>query len=311
MGLLMGVVFLVLWVMAGSMASPERRGLQDYHGSYLDEMENYGLMIKRRDFADGKVPYLTVRPDGDAGVAKRGGLLRKQLEDRGQVLPEFGKEIGLLVLLHGRNGRKEDLLPVAERFCAVGFVCVIPDLPAHGESAVETVGFGAREFERELAGRVAGEARVALGLGEMPEFLWGLSMGGSFAVHAAAKESKRWERMIIVASFDRLDGVVGDSLGWSSGLLKPVAGWFIEARDGPEIGEVEPVELAKGLRLPGLVIHGNEDDLISIERGRELYDAFAGEKAFLTVPGGNHDNVLVTEAPVYAAMAGWFLDALK
>lgn len=132
-------------------------------------------------------------------------------------------------------------------------------------------------------------------------------MGGSFAVHAIDYDREGWEKLIVVASFDRLEGVVEDSLGMFSGILKPVAMKLIAMRGGPKVGEVEPVALAASLALPTLVIHGDEDDLISYERGANLYSAFAGKKKFVRVPEGTHDNVLITDAPVYAEMAKWLL----
>lgn len=36
-------------------------------------------------------------------------------------------------------------------------------------------------------------------------------MGGSFAIHSAHHEPKRWEKLIIVSSFDSLEGVVDDA----------------------------------------------------------------------------------------------------
>jgi|GEM_PF-3411362 len=37
-----------------------------------------------------------------------------------------------MLILHGRSGMKEDYLAVAERYRAIGFRCLIPDLPGHG-----------------------------------------------------------------------------------------------------------------------------------------------------------------------------------
>ncbi len=296
-----------LWMMAGSVASPERRDLQDYHRDYLDGEKNCGVVVSQKSFLDGKVPCLTVRPDAEGGIAKRGVVLRRQLVEAGVEVPKFGGEAGLLVLLHGRNGRKEDLLPVAERFCAVGFLCVIPDLPSHGESPIETVGFGLRKFEAELPGKVADEVRSELGLEELPQFIWGMSMGGSFAIHAVSLEPERWRGMVIVSSFDRLGGVVGDSMGIFSGALQSWAEDLISVRGGPDVNAVNPVVLAAELKIPTLVVHGEADELISHERGETLYSAFAGPKKFMTISGGTHDNVLVTDAPAYAAMAGWLL----
>jgi len=310
--LLIGVVAVLvfLWFVAGSITSPKRRELQGYHESYLEGASGHGLVVTKHTLTKVGVPCLLVRPDPEAGMAKRGEMMRSQLEDAGQSLSAFGEEKGLLVLLHGRNGRKEDLLPVAERFCAVGFVCVIPDLPAHGESSVRSVRFGESFFEQVLPGKVADETLELLKQKDLPQFLWGMSMGGSIAIHAAAHEPERWKRAIIVSSFDRLDGVVDDSLGWAAEYVKPVLSGLIELRGGPDIEKVIPVNLTQKLQLPTLVIHGDEDELVSHERGRTLYEGFAGEKEFLTVPGGNHDNVLITDAPVYAAMAKWFLKDL-
>jgi pimeloyl-ACP methyl ester carboxylesterase len=304
-------IFVVLWIMAGSIASPERRELQDYHQSYFDRPEEHGLVVEKVDLLDGHAPGLLIRADMKTGPAKRGKLLREQLVAKGLSLSAYGEMRALVVLLHGRNGRKEDLLPVAERFCAVGFACVIPDLPAHGESPTETVGFGTRKFEVQLPGDVADEARVLLGVPDLPEYLWGMSMGGSFAIHAAALQPDRWKRIVVVASFDRLSGVVEDTLGITSAIFQPLAEKLIVARGGVDVKQVNPVDLVGGIESPVLVVHGDKDDLISHHRGEALFEAFPGKKKFITVPGGNHDNVLVTDAPVYAEMAKWFLKALE
>lgn len=309
--LLAFIGFAGLWIMAGSVASPKRRALQDYHQSYFESPQEHGLLVERVELLDGHAPGLLVRADAGSGPAKRGQILRDQLMAEGLVLPAYGEIKALLVLLHGRNGRKEDLLPVAERFCAVGFACVIPDLPSHGESPIATVGFGSREFEMELPGKVADAVKVKLGLGAMPEFLWGMSMGGSFAIHAAAFQPDRWKGIVIVASFDRLSGVVEDSMGIFSGMFSSLAGRLIVLRGGVDVNQVNPVDLAGRIASPVLVVHGDEDELISHERGEALFQAVTAKKKFVTVPSGNHDHVLVTKAPVYAEMASWFLEPVE
>lgn len=94
------------------------------------------------------------------------------------------------------------------------------------------------------------------------------------------------------------------------GLSREVRGLVVllHGRNGRK-EDLLPVAKAETLRIPTLVIHGDEDELISEGRGRELYNSFAGPKRWLTVSGGNHDNVLVTEAPVYAEMVKWLLEA--
>ena len=300
-----GFLFLVvLWIAAGRIASPERRELQGYHREFLKAPAEHGVVVSEFEFLDGKVPTLVVQPDAKSGPGERGSLLRGQLVAKGIPVGVYGKVDQVAVLLHGRNGRKEDLLSVAERMCAAGMVCVIPDLPSHGESPVATVGFGARNFERALPGTVADEAVAALGLGELPLVLWGMSMGGSFSIYAAELEPDRWERMVIVSSFDTFGGVIDDS--WAGGF-RPLLDPMIKARGGAEVVNVRPVNLVRGLRVPTLFVHGDADELIGLGRGRALYEAHGGEKEFLVVEGGTHSNVLVTEAPVYVEMAAWLM----
>ena len=143
----------------------------------INNPEDFGLSISSYDCLEGQVPCLLVEPDGIAGAGKRGKLLRQQLAAKRVELTAYGQVRGIVVLLHGRNGRKEDLLPVAERFVAAGFRCVLLDLPAHGDSPIESMSFGSSEFERQIPRRVLTEVKSQFGLPDEPAVLWGLSMG--------------------------------------------------------------------------------------------------------------------------------------
>jgi len=311
LSLLALILLLTLWTVANRIASPSSRPLQKHHQSYLNTPEKHGLTITSHQFLSGKAPTLIVKPRSNSSPAKRGKTLRKQLSDRAIALQTYGRAHSLLVLLHGRHGRKEDLLPIAERFCAAGFICAIPDLPAHGDSPLSTVAFGSTQFESSLANKIADSTIQELALGPIPQFLWGMSMGGSFAVHSAASRPKNWSGMIIVSSFDHLEGVISDSLNSWTGpaasplltLMKPM----IQAQGGAEISKVSPVKLISRVSIPVFIIHGDSDQLISLHRGKQLAQHCRPPAKFMTVPGGTHDNVLITDAPVYATMAQWLL----
>jgi len=262
LGLFLLVSFGLLWCIAGRLASPERRKLQAYHQDWFESSGMDGVSWGEHLFLENQVPTIIVRPAPQKKLLEKGRVLREQLKDQKIALDEYGKERGLLVMLHGRNGRKEDLLPAAERFCAVGFICVLPDLPSHGESEIATVGFGVRDFERHLPGALADEVAQYLKV-DLPQSLWGISMGGSFAVHSASQEPERWNSLVIVSSFDALDGVLQRRLAHYSGpLTQPVYGliqWMALARGGVDFSEVRPVDLVSHISVPTLVIHGDTD----------------------------------------------------
>ena len=65
-----------------------------------------------------------------------------------------------------------------------------------------------------------------------------------------------------------------------------------------------------GVNAPLLVLHGDRDDIISIEAGREVFDAAGGPKSFHTIEGAGHnDTYLVGGQPYWDALKR-FMDGL-
>ncbi|WP_162932097.1 alpha/beta hydrolase [Solimonas sp. K1W22B-7] len=303
------------WLQSKTLFSPARKALESHHLATLADPRGHGLRIRSHGCMDGLTPCLLVEPAEDAAPGRRGMLLRQQLASADLALPPYGSARGIVVLLHGRNGRKEDLLPVAERFVAAGFRCAIPDLPAHGDSGIARSGFGAAPGEAELPGRVLDDLRKQFELPREPAALWGMSMGGAFAVRAASAEPRRWSSLVVVSSFDVLGEVVDRQLRRTLGPLAPLFRRLLDridrARGTVDIAEAQPRAWATQVRIPTLVVHGTRDPLIPAERGRVLFDALASkDKRWLEVDGGTHDRVLVTEMPLYAEMARWLVETM-
>lgn len=310
--LILLATIVITWSAAGKLLHPDRRALQDYQVDWLRHPILHGMQVNAGRCVNGEVPCLFTAPDGRAGPKERGRELRKQLANTHTALPRYGDTQGILVLLHGRSGRKEDLLPIAERFAAAGFKCAIPDLPAHGDNPFDSAHFATAPIERDIAEKVLADARVFFGDKQSPAGIWGISMGGAFAVRAASNSPDIWKAVVIVSSFDSLDGVVKDKLAF---LPKPIPavldvalGWMTRLRGGLALKEVHPDAWAKLVTAPVLVAHGDRDQVIALERGRQLFDALhSHDKSWLVVHGANHRNVLTTSAPLYASMSVWFI----
>lgn len=278
----------------------------------INNPADYGLSIISHNCLDGQVPCLLVEPDALAGTGKRGKTLRQQLTSKGVNLPAYGRVHGVIVLLHGRNGRKEDLLPVAERFVAAGFRCILPDLPAHGDSPISHMSFGTSEFERQLPAKVLEDVRTQFGLPDEPAALWGMSMGGAFAVNAAGEPSSDWDAMMVVSSFANLEGVLESQIPEQWKPLFPTVLSLLDLerslQNRPTIRSIRPQQVAQTLKLPTLLVHGNEDDFVSMQQGQDLYAALGSvDRKWLTVSGAGHRNVLATSMPLYSEMNEWLL----
>jgi pimeloyl-ACP methyl ester carboxylesterase len=137
-------------------------------------------------------------------------------------------------------------------------------------------------------------------------------MGGAFAVDAASRSPKSWRAVVIVASFDSLEGVVEDKLAILptplAGLLRNELASMTILRGRLDLHDVRPDLWAKNITTPVFVAHGDRDPLISPKRARRLFDAFESpEKRWATVPGAHHGNILTTELPLFADMSEWFI----
>ena len=310
--LLASVPFILVRWATAELASPPRRGLMDYHREFLADQPAHGIRVDEFAARDG-TPCLVVSPSG--GPGKRGRILRDQLTGRGVHLAPFGEIRGTLVLLHGRKGRKEDYLGIAERFGACGFRCVIPDLPAHGDHPRAVATYGVREAT--IPAQVLEEAATRFGFPPKPSGLMGISMGGSVAVHAAALPDAPWSALVVVASFDSLREIVhadakrrlGDMIG---GMVADEMESLYQLRTGVGLPEIRPVDRLASVHVPTLIAHGTADAVVPPAAGRRLHDSLpaALERNWIEIPGAGHDNVLVTEHPVYAEMTSWFLDHL-
>lgn len=303
------------WWAGDELASPGRRPLHDYHREFLADPTSHGVVLEKFTLADG-TPCLMTVPEPTGKLGTRGVKIRQQMQERGQTLAAPGQVIGTLVLTHGRKGRKEDYLLIAERLCAVGFRCLLPDMPAHGEHPTKLIYYGVREAG--LPARVLTEAAAKFGFNPQPAGLMGMSMGGSVAMHSAGEPDAPWKALCIISSFHAFEpaieiqtsNLVGSFLGkpWAA-----MAGRIYEWKSGMSVQAIQPHEIAAHLKIPTLIAHGTKDPVVPFESGRKLFDALPADttKQWVEIPGADHNNVLITDFPIYATISEWMLKYVR
>ncbi|RVU85717.1 alpha/beta fold hydrolase [Leucothrix sargassi] len=295
--------------------SPQRRTLYDYHLQRINSPAEYGLAVRSHACLDGKVPCLLVEPDAAAGPSYEGRELRGQLTAKGVALPAYGQVWGTVFLLHGRNGRKEHLLPVAERLVAVGLRSIIVDLPAHGQSPIKATSFGQGDFERTLPKRVLQEMRVHFDVPDEPTIVWGTSMGGAFALSAASETDSGFDGAVILSSFASLDEVLEAQIPSRWAFVYPYVAPLLDLErllaNKPRPSQMQPERDAQKVTIPTVVVHGESDYYVRPEQGRRLYSALQSQqKHWVTVPYGRHRNVLSRSTKHYAEVTEWLIRAL-
>ncbi len=112
---------------------------------------------------------------------------------------------------------------------------------------------------------------------QAPRYVFGHSLGSAIAVHLVS-EVEDARGLMVEGSFTSIPDVVSHfKWGWL-----PV---------GPLITQrFESSQRMARLRVPVLVVHGSEDQLIPPALGRALYEQAPQPKRFVLVEGGSHHN---------------------
>lgn len=183
---------------------------------------------------------------------------------------------GTLLLLHGHKGCKEDMLGLAERFCAEGWRCVIPDLPAHGQNPLRDATFGFTEcdlLERMWRQAIAEHADWLV----QPLTVFGYSQGGAIALQLAARQQMPIQAVVSVSAFDDLRQPIRASAGRWAGqwpqvvtVLSTICEWGIRCRAGFWPSETAPISVVERIRVPTLLIHGEEDHFVPCVAAKRL-----------------------------------------
>jgi alpha-beta hydrolase superfamily lysophospholipase len=121
---------------------------------------------------------------------------------------------------------------------------------------------------------------------QSPRYVFGHSLGAAIAVQLTSEVGDA-SGLMVEGSFTSIPDVVGTfKWGWL-----PVGPLITQRFDaGQRMGR---------LRVPVLVVHGSEDQLISPELGRALYEQAPQPKRFVLVEGGSHHNTNAVGQPQY------------
>jgi pimeloyl-ACP methyl ester carboxylesterase len=314
---LLALLVFIGWQGSARLVSPARRTLQDYHRNILGQPDDYGLKIEPFTAA-GDTPCLLVTASDTRGVAVKSRIVRDELARRGVSVPPWGSQVGTVVLLYGHAGRKEDHLPICERFCAAGFRCLLLDIPGQGDHPAAIGSFGLHEAA--LVDRVLADAAARFAFDPSPACLFGVSQGGAIALQTAARSPSTWRAVASVATFASLDRPVRRA---AEGLFppefrfcSPLAAFSVSCgtrlRAGFWPSDIRPVEAASRLNQPVFIGHGDLDAYIGIDQARAIFAAVPGSrKRFRVVTGADHNRVLsIGSHALYADLCQFFLTAV-
>ncbi|MCC5578820.1 S9 family peptidase [Microtetraspora sp. AC03309] len=264
-------------------------------------------------------PSVPPVPAGDVGSGVRGepARVRSYQGAAGSIeaivygTPETSPQV--VLALHGgpESAWQFAYDPLFQRLAAAGIAVVAPNQRG-------STGYGAahRDAIRDAWGGPdladilhLGRALAAARGPERPRpMLYGVSYGAFLALLAAAAETDLWSRAAVVAPFLSGQALSQDGSAAVRALLDRLGGRAELADDA--LGSRDLLRLADRIRLPLLIVHGQEDPIIPVTHSRRLYDRLresgrrvGAEVTYLEVPGGGHD-------PLHETSDGAVLDRI-
>ena len=120
--------------------------------------------------------------------------------------------------------------------------------------------------------------------------LFGESLGGAVAIDLGVK--KQAGAVILESTFTNIGEVIG--------RFVPGIGTFLK-------GKFNSLSKIPQMKAPLLILHGDQDELVSYELGRKLFEAANEPKEFFTLRGAQHNDTYEVGGQAYAQKVSQFI----
>jgi uncharacterized protein len=215
----------------------------------------------------------------------------------------------IVVIGHGVTGNKDRpfVVALAEGLAKAGIPAIRFSFSGNGAS-------GGKLTESTISKEVEDLGAVLDAIKDRSICYAGHSMGGAVGVLRAAKDSRigaliSLSGMVHTREFAQREfGMVkpGEGFMWDDPNC-PLSAAYMEdmARIGTVINEAEKI------KVPWLLIHGTEDDVVPIQESREIFARANQPKEFIELKGSNHVFAGEFTAPMVSHVVNWISKTLK
>jgi alpha-beta hydrolase superfamily lysophospholipase len=308
-GLLLVVVgFLVLNLLARQHAAAFTRFAPE--GSRTARPEELGLGEKLRVLVTG--PYVprprNRRTPADLGLAH---TVHRFPGYRGIPLeawhvPAPPPERGLVLLFHGHADCKASQLPVARALHQLGWSTFLVDFHGSGGSGGDRTSLGFHE-----ATDVAAALHYSGAFAPGRRVLFGQSMGAAAVLKAVHDGGLDPHGIVLECPFDRFATTVERRFAALGVPAFPAANLLLfwgGRQAGFDPFSYAPVEDARAVKSPLLLLHGDADAYITVDEARHIAANARGRLEILE--GVRHESYLAARPHVWRRLVGGFLAGL-
>ena len=210
------------------------------------------------------------------------------------------EEVGVVILFHGYSGNKSGNLRYSQEFNRLGYSTLLIDFMGSGGSTGNTTTIGFKEAKDV----VASFQYVAKHFPDKPIVLFGSSMGAVAIMKAVDKEGIDPGKIILECPFGTMKATVENRFAAMGVPAFPFAhlltfyGGFI---NGFDAFEHNPVEYARSISVPTLMLYGQKDNRVSIDEVNSIFENLLGEKELVVFADSGHENYLINNSEEWTA----------
>jgi len=231
------------------------------------------------------------------------GTIRNPLGEKLDYTFHPGTGDHIVVLGHGVTGNKDRpfVVALAEGLAKAGIPALRFSFAGNGASE-------GRFVDANISKEVGDLGAVLEALAGKAIAYVGHSMGGAVGVLRASQDSRI--RFLI-----SLAGMVhtADFARREFGMVKPGEGFMWDNEDCPlsqaymdDLGKIgSVVDRAPLIRVPWLLIHGSEDDVVPLQDSRDIYARANDPKELFEIPGASHVFAGEATLPMVEKVVGW------
>jgi alpha-beta hydrolase superfamily lysophospholipase len=215
-----------------------------------------------------------------------------------------------VALFHGYAASKSTLLTTASAFHQLGYATLLVDFYGSGGSSGSGTTIGVKE-SRDVVAVLEYMRRTWPG---RKIVLYGISMGGAAVLRAVAEHGVKADGLIIEATFDSLLST-GKKRFRAMGLpASPFAELLLfwgGVQNGFDAFAHNPVDYARAVKQPALILHGEKDERTTVEEARSIAWAIGAHARFIAYDGLGHMPIVEARREDWSRDIAKFLDEIQ
>ncbi len=198
---------------------------------------------------------------------------------------------GTIILFHGYGGEKSAMIDKSDEFIKQGYSTLLVDFMGSGGSEGNQTTIGFKESE---------EVKTCFDyltkLGEKNVYLFGTSLGAVAIMKALNDYKLNPKGIIIECPFGSMYATTCARFKQMKLPTFPMAGLLVfwgGIQNGFWAFGHNPIEYAKNINCPTLLLYGEQDEKVSRKEIDEIYSNLNGNKTLVTFPLAGHENYLI------------------